>query len=74
MKLHMILISILILLCTFLFLDHSCTNVKLDISRSGHEAQKIVTLDVQLKADKEISDLLTVLSKKDEKIDFYNIP
>lgn len=69
MKIRDILIGVLLVLCIFLFFDGSCSRGKLDISRNGHEDQKIATLEVQLKADKKISDLLTVLSKKDEEIE-----
>ena len=62
MKIHMIIIGILLLLCTFLYLDDACTNRKLGIARNGHEEQKIKTVSVQLEADNEIAKLRSELS------------
>lgn len=70
MKLQAILISVLFLLCVFLFLDRSCTSRKLDIARGGYENQKIVTAMSQLKADEEKAELYSKLSKHVLKIEY----
>ena len=65
-----LLICILSIVCLFLYFDHACTNRKLDVARNGHERQKITTVEVQLKADKEINDLQNILSKRDKEIEY----
>ena len=70
MKIHIILIGVLILLCTFFYLDSSCTSRKLDIARGNYENQKITTVGVQIKADEEINSLLNKLSKHILKIEY----
>ena len=70
MKIQVTLIGILILLCTLLFLDRSCTSHKLDIARGNYENQKITTVGVQIKADEEINSLRNKLSKHLLKIEY----
>lgn len=70
MKLRDILIGVLLLLCVFLFLDDACTNRKLGIARNGYDAQKITTVEVQLKADKVINDLRDVLARNGQRIEY----
>lgn len=69
MKINIILIGILTVLCVFLFLDRSCTTRKLNIARNDYENQRVVTVGVQLEADKKIEGLIEELSNRDLRIE-----
>ena len=70
MKIQTILVCILTILCIFLFFDRACISPKLEVARNGWEAQKIVTVGVQLKADEEIEKLNSEISTNVLKIEY----
>ena len=69
MKIHIILIGVLIILCIFLFLDRACISPKLEVARNELDRQRIVTLEVQLRADEAIEGLNLEIVLRGQKIE-----